>query len=196
MGDLNDHFHSNRKEEKNEQFKDRRHGHKCATGSHDNRGTSVPCISTSDRIGGDDLMRWYTGKPKEDGMYYIAFPSTRYIDFTTHKRIDFTDITTLPYTVEGGWNTFREPDGTVSKSKYTLNGTEVWADVLPTVKARPLEWYEKLQDILDEVDECRKEDPIRDDRDYSSESESQYYNNLDELSDLLDMAIDFAREVA
>ena len=141
-------------------------------------------------------MRWYSGKPKEDGMYYIAFPSTRHIDFTTYKRIEFTDITTLPYTVEGGWNTFREPDGTVAKSKYALNGNEVWADVLPTVKARPLEWYERLQDILDEVDEFRKEDPARDDRDYASESESDYYNNLDELSDLLEQAIGFAREVA
>ena len=141
-------------------------------------------------------MRWYTGKPKEDGMYYIAFPSTRHIDFTTNKRIDFTDITTLPYTVEGGWNTFREPDGTVAKSNYALNGNEVWADVMPPFKAKYLEWYERLQDILDEVDECRKEDPVRDDRDYASESESDYYNNLDELSDLLEQAIGFAREVA
>ena len=141
-------------------------------------------------------MRWYTGLPKKDGIYYIASPSTYIIDFTTHKRIDFTNITTLPYTVEGGWNTFREPDGIVAESNYSLEGNEVWADVMPPFKAKYLEWYERLQDILDEVDEFRKEDPARDDRDYASESESDYYNNLDELSDLLEQAIGFAREVA
>lgn len=196
MGDLNDHFHSNRKEEKNEQFKDRRHGHKCATGSHNNRGTSVLCISTSDRTCGVDLMRWYTGKPREDGMYYIASPSTYLIDFTTHKRIDFANITTLPYTVEGGWNTFREPDGTVAESNYSLEGDEVWADVMPPFKAKYLEWYERLQDILDEVDGCRAEDPHNDGGSYSSESEADYYYALDELRDHLETAIDFAREVA
>ena len=137
-------------------------------------------------------MRWYTGKPREDGVYYIAYPSSRYIDFTTHKRIEFADITTLPYTVEGGWNTFREPDGTVSKSKYSLNGTEVWAEVLPSVKPNPYEWGSVLRDILDEVDGCRAEDPTRDDRDYSSDSEYEYFNALDELHDYLEKAIEYA----
>ena len=141
-------------------------------------------------------MRWYTGKPRKDGVYYIAYPSSRYIDFTTHKRIDFTDITTLPYTVEGGWNTFRKPDGTVTKSNYSLAGNEVWADVLPTVKARPLEWYEKLKDILDEVDGCRAEDPHNDGGSYSSQDEADYYYALDELHDYLEKAIDFAEGVA
>lgn len=133
--------------------------------------------------------------PRKDGIYYIAYPRKDII-LKTGEIIDLMDINTLPYTVEGGWNTFYDRKGELHPSNYRTDGTEVWADVMPPFKAKYLEWYERLQDILDEVDEFRKEDPARDDRDYSSESESDYYNNLDELSDLLEQAIGFAREVA
>ena len=197
MGDLNDHFHSNRKEEKNEQFKDRRHGHKCATGSHNNRGTSVPCISTSDRTCGVDLMRWYSGKPRKDGTYYLAYTSVDLLDVSKPLDKEIMNITTATFTVEGGWGSRYGVDGNLKyKDEWTPPEGHVWADILPPFKAKYLEWHERLQDILDEVDEFRKEDPARDDRDYESESECDYYNNLDELSDLLDQAIGFAREVA
>ena len=141
-------------------------------------------------------MRWYTGLPNKDGIYYIASPMKDTARHHDTDYIEYMDINTLNYTVEGGWNTFYDYKGVLHRSNYHTHGNEVWAEVMPPRNKWFEEWHERLQDILDEVDEFRKEDPARDDRDYESESECDYYNNLDELSDLLDQAIGFAREVA
>lgn len=142
-------------------------------------------------------MRWYSGKPRKDGTYYLAYKSHDLIDLNTMMDNEIMEIITITFTVEGGWGSRYGVDGELlHKDRWTHPEGSVWAEVMPPRNKWFQEWHERLQDILDEVDEYRKEDPIRDDRDYSSESESRYYNNLDELSDLLDMAIDFAREVA
>ena len=141
-------------------------------------------------------MRWYTGLPKKDGIYYIASPMADTARHHDTDYIEFMDINTLNYTVEGGWNTFYDYKGVLHRSNYHTHGNEVWAEVMPPRNKWFQEWYERLQDILDEVDGCRAEDPHNDGGSYSSESEADYYYALDELRDHLETAIDFAREVA
>ena len=142
-------------------------------------------------------MRWYSGKPREDGTYYLAYTSVDLLDVSKPLDKEIMNITTATFTVEGGWGSRYGVDGNLKyKDEWTPPEGYVWADILPPFKAKYLEWYERLQDILDEVDGCRAEDPHNDGGSYSSESEADYYYALDELRDHLETAIDFAREVA
>lgn len=52
--------------------------------------------------------------PPKDGKYFIVW---------------WDEVTMMDYTTDGGWNTHREPDGTVY-SQYSLTGkyVELWAD--------------------------------------------------------------------
>ena len=58
---------------------------------------------------------WRDGKPDHDGAYYTL--SLGWADRVLKEPETIWWIRTLPYTVEGGWNTKRNQDGSINYGK-------------------------------------------------------------------------------
>lgn len=96
-------------------------------------------------------------------------------------------VDAMNYTVEGGWNTHRASDGTLT-NEYAMTADEIiisWDYWLKKAKVNGEEWFDTMAIIMEEADKLRQqyeEEGICDDK----------CDALDEMRDHLAQAMNFA----